>query len=278
MITGITKIFGLLGHPIAQVRSPQEMNILFESNQLDAVMVAFDVPEAGLAGCFDGLARIGNVEGLGITVPHKISAMTLCQDLSPRARLVGAVNVMRRVGEHAFAGDMLDGEGFVAGLAAAGYMVAGRRICIVGAGGAASAIAVALAERQPAALTLINRSQKRLHALYERLVMYFPALDIRIGQGVGGHDLVINATSLGLREEDPLPFDPEQVGPGVLVAEIIMTSAITPILHAALRQGAAIHPGRAMLNGQLGAIFQYFSEGGRIPYRQCASHVSCRQD
>lgn len=119
--------------------------------------------------------------------------------------------------------NMLDGEGFVAGLAAAGHSVAGRRICIVGAGGAASATSVALAERGPARLMLINRSRERLLALHER--------------DVGGHDLVVNATSLGLRADDPLPFGPERVGPGVLVAEVIMSPEMTPILHAAAGRG-----------------------------------------
>ncbi|MFW7268761.1 shikimate dehydrogenase family protein [Gluconacetobacter sp. Hr-1-5] len=260
MIGGKTKLFGLVGHPVGHVRTPQAMNALFERNGLDAVMVPFDVPAADLAGALGGLFRVRNFEGAVVTVPHKMAVSALCRDLTPRARLAGAVNVLRRVGEDAFAGDMLDGEGFVAGLAAAGHPVAGRRICIVGAGGAASAIAVALAERGPARLTLINRSRERLLALRERLVSGFPEVDVGIGQAVAGHDLVVNATSLGLRADDPLPFDPEQVGPGVLVAEVIMTPEITPILHAAARRGAAIHPGRAMLDGQLEAIFRYFSE------------------
>ncbi|GAA4490867.1 hypothetical protein [Gluconacetobacter tumulicola] len=154
-----------MGHPVAHARTSQAMNALFERNGLDAVMVPFDVPGGG-SGALSG----------------------------------GAVNVMRRVGEDAFAGDMPDGEGFVAGLAAAGHSVAGRRICIVGAAGAASAIAVALVEWQPAKLTLINRSRERLMALHERLRLRFPDLEIVIGEHVGGHDLVVNATSLGLRE------------------------------------------------------------------------------
>ncbi|GAA4483973.1 shikimate dehydrogenase family protein [Gluconacetobacter asukensis] len=268
MIGGATKLFGLVGHPVAHARTPQAMNALFERNGLDAVMVPFDVPGTDLARCLASLSRVGNFQGMVVTVPHKMSAIALCRDLTPRARLAGAVNVMRRVGEDAFAGDMLDGEGFVVGLAAAGHSVAGRRICIVGAGGAASAIAVALAERQPAKLTLINRSRERLLALHERLRLRFPDLEVVIGEHVGGHDLVVNATSLGLREDDPLPFDPEQIGPGVLVAEVIMTPEITPILHAVARRGAAIHAGRAMLDGQLDAIFRYFSEGGRIAVRR----------
>ncbi|MFT8423049.1 MAG: hypothetical protein ABF665_16340, partial [Gluconacetobacter sp.] len=89
----------------------------------------------------------------------------------------------------------------------------------------------------PARLTLINRSRERLLALHERLASRFGALDVGIGQDVGGHDLVVNATSLGLRADDPLPFDPERVGPGVLVAEVIMTPEMTPILHAAAGRG-----------------------------------------
>lgn len=263
MIGGATKLFGLVGHPVAHARTPQAMNAVFARHGLDAVMVPLDVAGEDLAVCLAGVARIANFEGLVVTVPHKMAAVELCRDLTPRARLAGAVNVMRRVGEDAFAGDLLDGEGFVAGLAAAGHEVAGRRICIVGAGGAASAIALALAERRPATLTLINRSRERLQALRMRMASRFPELEVAIGEHVGGHDLVVNATSLGLRADDPLPFDPERVGPGVLVAEVIMTPAMTPILHAAAQRGAAIHVGQAMLDGQLDAIFRYFSEDGR---------------
>jgi hypothetical protein len=153
----------------------------------------------------------------------------LCDTVSERARLAGAVNVVRKEADGALAGDLLDGEGFAAGLEQAGVALAGKRAFLAGAGGAASAIAFALAERGVARLTIANRSQDKAEALARRLAPLFPDLALSTEAGPEDHDIAINATSLGLKEGDPLPFDPARLPAGALVAEVVMQPDIARI-------------------------------------------------
>lgn len=259
MITGQTRLFGIVAHPAGHVRTPQAMNERFARAGLDAVMTAYDVAPDGLAPFVAGLRRVENFGGLVVTVPHKTEIGAFCDRLTARAEAAGAVNAIRREIDGSLTGDLLDGVGFVRGLEAAGHAVAGRRVYLVGAGGAASAIALAIAEKAPARLTLVNRTPERLAALAARLRARFPDLDVAIGGEIGEQDLVVNATSLGLRADDPLPLDVARVAPGTLVAEVIMQPEITALLEAARARGCAIHPGRAMLEGQLSEMFAFLT-------------------
>ncbi|MGD9919822.1 MAG: shikimate dehydrogenase [Paenirhodobacter sp.] len=258
-ISGTTRLFAIVAHPAHHVRTPQAMNARFAAAGLDAVMVACDVAPEDLAGFVSGLRGVRNFGGLVVTVPHKSAMAALCDRLSPRAEAAGAVNVLRREADGTLSGDLLDGEGFVAGLEAAGHAIAGRRICLVGAGGAARAIALALAARGPARITLLNRSPDKLTALAQRLSAHRPDVGIGIGGPVSGHDLVVNATSLGLRPDDPLPFDVDAVDAGAVVADVVMDPERTELLIRAAARGLIAHPGRAMLEGQLSEMFAFLT-------------------
>lgn len=257
MISGKTRLFAILAHPCGHVRTPQALNALFAEKGIDAVMTAYDVAPEDLAEVVGALRRIRNLDGLVITVPHKSAMMALCDEVSTRARVAGAVNVVRRTADGRLSGDLLDGIGFVTGLRQAGHSVAGRNVYMVGAGGAASAIAFALAAEGVGRLTLANRSPEKLEALADRLRAEFPDVPLALGGQPSGHDIVINATSLGLKAGDPLPVDPEQISPDTLVAEVIMEPAETALLQATRAKGCPVHPGRAMLDGQLAEIFAF---------------------
>lgn len=259
MITGKTRLFAIVAHPAHHVRTPQAMNALFAEKGADAVMVACDVAPQGLAGFVAGLRAVENFGGLVVTVPHKVEIAALCDRLTVRAQVAGAVNAIRRDADGSLTGDLLDGAGFVAGLAKGGHHVAGRAVYLVGAGGAASAIAMALAAEGPARLTLVNRSLDKLAALAARLKAHHPDLEVVLGGEVSGHDLVINATSLGLKPEDPLPLAIEDVDAGAVVAEVIMQPEYTKLLQAAQDRGLGVHPGRAMLDGQLAEMFAFLT-------------------
>ena len=118
---------------------------------------------------------------------------------------------------------------------------------------------MALAAEAPARLTLVNRSLDKLAGLAARLKTHHPDLAVVLGGDVAGHDLVINATSLGLKPEDPLPLAVEDVDPGALVAEVIMQPEETALLQAARARGLGVHPGRAMLEGQLAEMFAFLT-------------------
>lgn len=260
MITGKTRLFGIVAHPVGHVRTPQALNALFVQKGVDAVMVAYDVRPQNLAAFVDGIRGAENVGGLVVTVPHKVDIVPLCDRLTHRAAAAGAVNAIRRASDGTLTGDLLDGAGFVAGLEQAGHSVAGHRVYIAGAGGAASAIALAMAEKGPAGLTLVNRSPDKLTALAERLRKHYPQVPVHVGGEVRGHDIIVNGTSLGLHAQDPLPVAVDRIDTGALVAEVIMQPEYTPLLVAARDRGLNVHLGRHMLDGQLEQMYQFLMQ------------------
>src|SRR5690606_24202573 len=147
---------------------------------------------------------------------------------------------------------MLDGDGFIAGLRSQGIEPAGRSAFLAGAGGAANAIAWALAAAGVSRLTVWNRTPDKARELIARASKARPALPMSVGTAdPSGHDLVINATSLGLRDGDPLPLDASRLQPRQIVAEIIMQPEETPLLAAAKARGCRVHYGKPMLACQI---------------------------
>lgn len=251
-ISGTTRLYAILADPIHHVQTPLLMNALFRQRGADRLMVALHVPDNALAQAVTGLRQLANLEGFIVTVPHKIAMLALCDEVSLHARQVGAVNVVRRSADGQLHGDILDGTGFVAGLRREGLDPAGQSVYLMGAGGAANAIAFALADAGITRLTIANRSEGKAQGLLERLRAAYPQLPVYIGsRDPGGHQLVVNATSLGLRGDDPLPCDAQRLSADQVVAEIIMQPPLTALLQAAAAQGCRIHQGLPMLSCQI---------------------------
>lgn len=252
MITGHTKLYGIVAHPIAHVKTPEEMNNHFASLGHDGVLVPYHVQPQNLAMFTDSLRRIENFGGLIVTVPHKTAILSLCDRVEGDAKAIGAVNTIRRDPDGSLIGAMLDGKGFVGGLVANDISVKGMKSCLLGAGGAASAIAFALAEAGVDSLRIVNRSHDKAEDLARRVAERYPGVKISAGApGTADQDLVINATSLGLRAGDPLPLTDLAFHSGQIVAEVIMEPEVTPLLAMARDKGARIHFGRPMLRQQI---------------------------
>ncbi|WP_281966993.1 shikimate dehydrogenase family protein [Roseovarius nanhaiticus] len=250
-ITGNTNLYGILADPIHHVKTPQVMNRLFAEVGHDGVLVPFHVSADGLTDAVRGLRAIQSLAGLIVTVPHKTVIPALCDDLTEQARMVGAVNCIRRDADGKLTGAILDGVGFVEGLRGAGHDPKGLKVILAGAGGAASAIAFALAEAGVSALTIANRTEARARDLADRISAAYPDVDVSTdASAVAEADLVVNATSLGMREGDALPLDTSQLHNDQIVAEAIMDPAVTPLLAAAEKVGARTHPGLPMLQSQ----------------------------
>ncbi len=251
-IGGATRLYAIIADPIHHVKTPQLMNELFRQRGADRLMVALHVPASDLIQAVTGLRALANLEGFIVTVPHKTAMLELCDQLSVQAQRVGAVNVVRRLEDGQLYGDILDGTGFVAGLRRCGLEPAGYSVYLMGAGGAANAIAFALAEAGITRLTIANRTQAKALELVARVRSAFPSLSVEVGsRDPGGHDLVVNATSLGLREGDALPCDVHGLEPTQIVAEIIMQPPMTALLFAAQARGCCIHEGLPMLSCQI---------------------------
>lgn len=251
-INGHTKLVVILAHPIGHVRTPSEMNRHFAAIQRDAVLVPMQVQPENLAKVVSALRLIPNLGGIVVTVPHKEAIASLCDRLTEAAALVGAVNVIRREADGSLTGGQFDGEGFVAGLRRAGHEVKGKRIWMVGAGGAAAGIGYAMLRHGVATLTLHNRTKTKAEALVSRLQAALPGAHLQTGSAnPAGHDIVVNATSLGLEAEDPLPVNPARLQPHMLAAEVVMNPDRTAFLIAAEGRGCKTHPGLPMLLEQI---------------------------
>ena len=251
-ITGHTRIFGILADPIHHVKTPQGINRLLDTRKFDGVMVPIHVDSEGLGAMVEGLRRMNNLGGFVVTVPHKTAMPALCDELTPAAQRIGAVNVVRRTADGRLVGGMLDGEGFVAGLRSAGIEPAGLTAYLAGAGGAASAIAYALVQAGVSRFTVANRTPAKAEELIARLKEDFPSVSVALGTGdPSQHDLVVNGTSLGLRDGDALPLNTDRLSPHQIVAEIIMQPAETPLLQAARAKGCRVHHGAPMLASQI---------------------------
>ncbi|MEV0329303.1 shikimate dehydrogenase [Micromonospora echinospora] len=258
-ISGTTRLYALLGDPITQVRAPGLLNPVLARRGTDAVLVPVHVTAADLEPVVRGLRQMANLDGLLVTVPHKAAVLALADRVTDRARLAGSANALRREPDGTWTADTFDGDGFVRGLVEAGHDPRGRRVCLVGAGGAGSAIAVALLDAGTAALRLVDTDPGRLDTLHRRLSPVYPGrVSTSAHPLLDDVDLAVNATPLGLRPGDPLPFPVTGLPTHAVVADIIMTPAETALLRAAYLRGLPTQPGLPMLGHQIDAYLEFF--------------------
>ncbi|WP_244529403.1 shikimate dehydrogenase [Rhizobium sp. NFR03] len=261
IIRGTTKLIGIIGDPIAQAKSPAAVNPLFAARGADIVSVPLHVPARDLATIWAGLRAMPNLVGFGITLPHKQTAIDLCDSLDPVAARVGAVNFVRRERDGSFRGYQFDGKGFVRGLQTKGIAINGRDALIVGAGGASVAIAFALIEAGAKGITVSNRTIEKAKALADSVNAAFGRNVARAGNAEPETgQLVVNATSLGLNETDALPINPDLLQPGMTLAEVIAQPETTRLLALAAEKGVETHSGMHMITGQADLTVDHICE------------------
>lgn len=257
-ITGHTRVFAILGDPIAQVKTPQVLHPEFARHGFDGVVVPMQVAPENLATLVAGLKGLKNFGGMIVTVPHKTAIVALCDEVAPHAALIGAANCIRREADGRLVATMLDGLGYVAGMRRHGIEPKGKSLYLAGAGGAANAIAFAFAEAGITRLTIANRTRARSDDLARRLATLRPDLPVSTEPASpAGHDLVINATSLGMKEGDAPPLDFAALTADQIVGEVIMAPEMTPLLIAAKAKGCRIHLGKPMLEAQIDLFLQH---------------------
>ncbi|WP_376100977.1 shikimate dehydrogenase family protein (plasmid) [Roseomonas sp. CCTCC AB2023176] len=251
----MTRVAVHLAHPADHVRTPGLFNTRCAERGVDAVLVPWDVMPAHLAASVSALRQVRNLAGVVVTMPHKRSVASLCDELHGDASALGACNVARKLPDGRLVGSMHDGSGFVAGLRRRGHDPRGRRALLVGAGGAASAVALALVAAGVARLGISNRTASVAAALVDRIRGAHPAADVAVvPPRAQGYDLVVNGTPLGMHANDPLPLDLAGLWPDTVVAEMIMQPDVTLLLHEAERLGAVAHRGVHMITEQIDLI------------------------
>ena len=256
---GRTLLLATVGDPVAQLQTPARMPELFAERGINATWVPLHVTPPHLPIVVAMLREVENFRGCSVTVPHKTAMMGLVDSLTPRAVLSGGLNLVRRELDGRLTGDMVDGLGFIRGLEEAGHRVQGKAAWLVGTGGAGAAIAAALCEAGIGWLWLQDVAPERAEAVAERLRAHFP--NVHTAAATERPDVVdyaINATPVGLRPGDPLPFAVAGLSAATVVCDIIMKPARTPLLEAAATEGLTTHPGAPMLSAQLPLYLEFF--------------------
>lgn len=258
-ITGTTRVFMILGDPVSQVRAPEVFNHLFRKHGVDAVLVPAQVPAEHFAGFARTALLARNIEGLWLAIPHKTAMVGLLDHCDKLGGIAGAVNAARRNADGSIEGGLFDGVGFVKALDHFGIPIADQRVLVVGVGGGGVAIAASLAERGVAQLALYDAAPHRAADVAARVRKVFP-IDVRTPDtsDPAGYDIVVNASPLGLKSTDPLPFDVQRVEAGAAVVDILMKNQPTPLLRACTARGLTVHPGFEMMVQQMPEYLRFF--------------------
>ncbi len=252
--TGATRLAAVIGDPVRHSLSPTLHNAAFRHLGLDWTYVALPVPDGSGEAAVEAMRVLG-IEGLSVTMPHKEAVARAVDELSPAAARLGAVNCVQRDGD-TLIGHNTDGVGFVQSVRSQlDFEPHGRRVAVLGAGGAAIAVIAALVEAG-ADVAVVNRSSDRAERAVE-----IAGPNARVGRGadIAEAELVVQATSLGMNATDPLPCDPDALRPGQRLAELIYHPAQTPLLGAALGRGLTGVNGVGMLLYQAGQQFRLWT-------------------
>lgn len=220
----------------------------FAERGANAACVPMQVPEPDLAPVLAGLARVPNVGGLLVTMPHKTAAFAHCATTAERARRLGVVSVMRRNPDAFWHGDTLDGLAFLKAQTDAGARPEGARVLLLGAAGAGSAIAIALLEAGVRELVVHDPSESRLARLLALLAEIAPGRARAGTPDPVGCDMVCSATSLGMADGDPLPVAADLLAPSMFFGDVIAGHGLTPFLHTAEAAGCRTADGDAMVD------------------------------
>ncbi|WP_326536375.1 shikimate dehydrogenase family protein [Pseudorhodoferax sp.] len=262
MISGKTTLIAHLGFPTESFKAPMIYNPWFDQQGIDAVVVPMGVRPEDYALALPQIMRFSNLRGALVTMPHKVTTMALVDETTPTARVAGACNAVLKRPDGTLLGDMFDGAGFVRGVQRKGRSFEGARVLVSGSGGVGSAIAASIAAAGPAELALFDAYAASAEALAGRLRTHYPQLVVRTGANdPAGYDIVVNATPLGMKEGDPLPFDVARIAPSTFVGEVVMKTEITPLLRAAMDKGCQVQVGTDMLFEQIPAYLEFFGFG-----------------
>jgi shikimate dehydrogenase len=270
VISGTTAFVAMLGHPVHQVRTPAAFNAWAQQRNVDAVMIAIDVAPASLATTLTALRGWQNCLGAVVTYPHKQAVVAELDSLTDAVRIVGAANVIRRMADGHLHGGMTDGLGMVTALRNNGFDPTGRAVRLIGAGGAGSAIALALLDAGVARLVVDDIDADRRSQLLARLHAARPeAVVAGAADKYFAPALVVNATLVGMNGDPAYPIPLDALPPSCLVADIVPTPAVTAWLAAARQRGHPIQTGPEMIAGQLPALITHL-----LP--DAADDVACR--
>ena len=252
MITSKTRLLGVIGHPIEHSLSPRMHNAGFSVSGLDYAYVALDVSPGRLPEAVAGLASLG-FKGFNVTMPHKETIIPLLDEVDETVRISGAANTVDIRGG-VLKGTNTDGAGFIQACSEAGVSLDGKKVLLLGAGGAGAAVAGAMLGEGVRELVIANRTVSRAGDLKTKLEKISTGAEIHaralenLEEAIEWADVIVNATYLGMKEEDQLPAPVEGLGPGKTVCDVVYRKGNdTKLLRRARDAGARVVTGGRML-------------------------------
>lgn len=259
VINGNTQLIAHIGFPTHTFKSPMIYNPYFASAGINAVVVPMGCQTPDYPVFLKSVFNLTNICGALNTMPHKVVTVGLLDEVTATVRVAGACNAVKKLADGRLVGDMFDGAGFVRGVQRKGFDLAGKRVLVVGSGGVGCAIAASLAGAGIAAISLFDVNTASAEALGQRLKQNYPQIDVRTGSNdPADHDLVVNATPMGMNEGDALPMDVSRISPDAFVGEVVMKTEMTAFLQAAKNRGCRVQVGSDMLFEQIPAYLEYF--------------------
>ncbi|MEO0029919.1 MAG: Quinate/shikimate dehydrogenase [Pseudomonadota bacterium] len=258
-IDGNTELIAHIGYPTHSFKSPLIYNPYFEKEGINALVVPMGCQAEHYPAFLKSVFQLTNIRGALITMPHKVTTVGLLDEVTATVKVAGACNAVKRDAQGRLVGDMFDGAGFVRGVQRKGFNLTGKRVLVVGTGGVGSAIAASLAAEEIKAISLFDVNTASSEGLAQRLQQEYPNIEVRTGSNdPEGHDLVVNATPMGMNEGDPLPMDVSRLAPETFVGEVVMRTEMTAFLLAAQKRGCRVQVGSDMLFEQIPAYLEYF--------------------
>jgi shikimate dehydrogenase len=261
-INSTTTLYGVFGNPISHSRSPLMLNRAFQVNGINAAYAAFHIEPGTLKAAIEGIRAL-RFRGVNVTIPYKVEVMSYLDEIDEGARVIGAVNTI--VNENGkLIGYNTDGIGYVRSLCEeTGLSLQGKRVLLLGAGGAGRGIAYALAKAGAEIVWVSNRTVSKADELVSYISLLTEAKNIA-AEAIAGIidkvDLVVNNTSLGMYPNiSEIPLDPSLLHDKLVVSDIIYTPMETLFLKEAKARGAITHGGLGMFIYQGAYAFEYWT-------------------
>ena len=261
MINGNTEIIAHIGYPTYSFKSPMIYNPYFEQAGINAVVVPMGCQAPDYPTFLRSVFQLTNIRGALITMPHKVTTVGLLDEVTATVKVAGACNAVKRTDDGRLVGDMFDGAGFVRGVQRKGLNLSGARVLVVGSGGVGSAIAASLAGAGIASISLFDVNAASAEALGQRIQAHYPQIEVRTGSNdPAGHDLVVNATPMGMKAGDPLPIEAGKLAATTFVGDVVTMPPVTPLIAAARARGCATMTGIQMFEAVRDRMVDFFQE------------------
>ena len=258
-VSGRTRVFGIVGHPIEQVRSPEMFTAEFRRRGRDAILVPMHVLPGDFDAILPPLLRMQNLGGLVFTIPYKARACVLAQVLGEQAQVVGAINALVKSADGRWQAEIFDGLGCVEAFRRRAIPFAAQRVMLLGAGGAGSAIAVAVAHQRPASLCIFDVDAGRATALAAKVARAHPDVAVTAGAATTTEiDILLNASPVGMLGDARLPLQVDTLPHRLVVFDAIVKPERTPLLALAEGCGCTTVQGREMMRGQISRMVDFF--------------------